>query len=136
MINMILFPPIRSHLFEDDHGVLGRRGPRDRQRGSGQGHIGQASLSHPRAVVGDLEGTALVVIQPTTCQQQGKKTKQTKYVIFLFSKRTFLIFRGEAVGTPWTARSNVFTATTRGPHCCPLKNLSSENLPACQHSSG
>lgn len=49
-----------------DGGGAGRRGD-----GALQGGAGQTALLQPAAVVGDLEGTALVVVQPTSWRGRG-----------------------------------------------------------------
>lgn len=67
----VAFPPIRAHLFQDDHGILCRDWPGDREGGSRQGDIGQTSLPDPSTVVGDLEGATLVVVQPTSYEYEN-----------------------------------------------------------------
>lgn len=54
------------HLIQwSGRGLSGERAAHG-QSGALQGRAGQTTLLQPAAVVGDLEGTALVVVQPTS----------------------------------------------------------------------
>ena len=54
------------YLLLEDHSMLCWEGPWDGQGRAWQGHIGQSSLPHPTAVVGDFKSTSLMVVQTTT----------------------------------------------------------------------
>lgn len=54
---------ISAYLLLRHRGEFSGGRTRDGQDGAGQGHVGQPSLLHPAAVIGDLERTAFVVVQ-------------------------------------------------------------------------
>lgn len=72
--------PRRTHLVQDDHSIFCRCRPGDGEGGSWQRDVGQAPLPDAAAVIRDLKGAALVVVQPASFRQETHVTLGIKTI--------------------------------------------------------